>query len=374
MKLKVLKRPAAALPPLYASWVDGLLGGPIPAETGATCDDCAMCNSSRNSPGDNSLFFNPRTKCCTYLPWLANFLVGRVLADDLSILDDAAAHGRRTVEKRIDEGNAVSPLAVGIPKNYTLVYQHNRDYFGHADQMRCPHYVEEGGRCGVWRHRNSVCATWFCKHVRGAVGQQFWRTLLQLLRMVERQLAVWCVLELDPGAAALTALLDPMRMEVENHGLSDLTRSSPRYADAWGRWLGKEREFYRQCAKLVNPLSWREVMRLCGQEVRAFAAQTREAYRRLLSDEMPDSLSVGKLDVVGLGNESVRLCSYIGTDPVELPRELFDALSQFNGRPRKDAMNSIAERHGLELDDELLRGLVDFKVLVPATAAPATVA
>jgi hypothetical protein len=33
------------LPPLYAGWFDDLLGGEIPEETSATCNDCAMCES-----------------------------------------------------------------------------------------------------------------------------------------------------------------------------------------------------------------------------------------------------------------------------------------------------------------------------------------
>src|SRR5947208_1806596 len=32
----------AVLPPLYADWIGSLLGGPIPAETNATCRNCAM--------------------------------------------------------------------------------------------------------------------------------------------------------------------------------------------------------------------------------------------------------------------------------------------------------------------------------------------
>src|SRR5262245_15774211 len=34
---------ATPLPPLYAGWMEALLGGSLPDESEATCDDCAMC-------------------------------------------------------------------------------------------------------------------------------------------------------------------------------------------------------------------------------------------------------------------------------------------------------------------------------------------
>src|SRR5438034_10877336 len=84
------------LPPLYAAWMDQLLAGPIPPESEATCHDCAMCNqgTEASSPNGPGYYFSPQTKCCTYLPELHNFLVGRILSDD----DPASATGRATVE------------------------------------------------------------------------------------------------------------------------------------------------------------------------------------------------------------------------------------------------------------------------------------
>src|ERR1700719_3036940 len=90
------------LPPLQERWMSDLLGGAIPAETRATCDDCAMCNHLE--PGVES--FDPGVKCCTYVPVLANFLVGQVLADP----DDRTAVGRASVEARIAKRTAVTPL------------------------------------------------------------------------------------------------------------------------------------------------------------------------------------------------------------------------------------------------------------------------
>lgn len=157
-------------------------------------------------------FFDPQVKCCTYLPELPNFLVGRILADE----DPALAVGRATVEKRLQAGVAVTPLGLDRTPFYDLLYQHADTAFGRSHTLRCPHYIEEGGLCGIWQHRNSVCATWFCKHVRGAMGFRFW----------------------------------------------------------------KEEEFYQQCAHLVNRLTWQEVTTIGGPETHIVTRLTREVYTR----------------------------------------------------------------------------------------------
>src|SRR5436190_17528101 len=97
----------AALPTLQAAWLDQFLGGPLPAETNATCDTCAMLVDKKEE-GPEGHGFNPETKCCTYLPRLWNFLVGGVLDDPHA----DAVKGRSTVEARIDRGVAVTPLGL----------------------------------------------------------------------------------------------------------------------------------------------------------------------------------------------------------------------------------------------------------------------
>src|SRR5262245_32551632 len=256
----------SALPPLYAAWMDALLGGPIPEETEATCEDCAML-PGEGSPSRGAEFFHPRAKCCTYLPEVPNFLVGQILSDP------EGGRGRATVEARLASGVAVTPLGLGRARASALLYQEGRErVFGRALSLRCPHYLEEeGGRCGIWRHRNGVCATWFCKHVRGAVGLGFWRSLEWLLSLVEQSLARFCVLDLDLGLEALTQLLPPRARALREEPISaeelDGAADPERYPRAWGRWLGEERELYRECARLVAPLSWGEVARIAGPEV-----------------------------------------------------------------------------------------------------------
>ncbi len=183
-------------PPLYTPWLHDLLSGVLPAEESkATCDNCVMCQAGETtSPG---VFFDPSVRCCTYQPAIPNYLVGRILRDR----DPALAAGRATVERRIEARMAVTPWGLDQSRGFRLLYDNGRAHFGRAPGLRCPHYIDsEAGTCGIWRHRPGVCATWFCKHERGKIGFEFWKQLAHLLREMERELGLWCVLEL--GAAS----------------------------------------------------------------------------------------------------------------------------------------------------------------------------
>jgi hypothetical protein len=355
------------LPSLYAGWVDTLLAGPIPHEMEATCDDCAMLAPAASRVQASELFYDPRTKCCTYVPTLANFLVGRILADE----DPAFAAGRATIEARLRAGVAVTPLGLGQPPTFTALYENTAlNSFGRSPSLRCPHYLEEqGGRCGVWKHRASVCATWFCKHVRGATGMRFWRTLHQLLGSVELSLSRWCLLELDIGAEALAGLFPaptrPGRAETSGQRtLDDLVNRGASRA-LWGRWYGQEADFYRECGRLVSKLSWDDVVAIGGPDVRIFSRLTTKAYRRLTFDDTPARLKVGALNVMRMDRKSCRVWAHDGSDPLELPRALMDLLPYFDGRPTAEALQAVEAEEGVRIDPALIRRLVDFEILVP---------
>jgi hypothetical protein len=132
--------------------MDALLAGTIPSETEATCDDCAMCAAGGAQRGD-AYFFRPDVKCCSFVPNLPNFLVGRILAD----ADPHLAAGRASVEARSEAGMAVTPLGLGQPPAYRVLYDRGAPAaFGRSRTLRCPHFLDDGvGRCAIWRHRNS---------------------------------------------------------------------------------------------------------------------------------------------------------------------------------------------------------------------------
>jgi hypothetical protein len=363
---------SSTLPPLYANWAAAFLGGPIPAETDATCHDCAMCSPSGARP-TTGVFFAPDVKCCSYMPTLPNFLVGRVLRDD----DPALAVGQKTIEARLAARVAVTPLGLGpTPTHAALYARHGDRTFGQSRALICPHFVDEGGgRCAIWRHRNGVCATWFCKHVRGGVGLRFWQALEQLLTAVETQLARWCVLELGIDTDALHELFRP----TTDRGVISSRKARKRYDTLdegayrrqWGPWLGQETKFFSECARLVDGLAWPDIVRIGGATTAVFERLTLEAYRRLTSHVIPERLQVGKLKTVAEGRSHTRIVAYSGHDPINLPKILVGLLPYFDGGLTDDTLRRIRRETGYVLEPPLVGRLVDYEILVapvPATS------
>jgi hypothetical protein len=361
-------QPPSTLPPLYARWMDGLVPGPLPRETEATCERCVMLPAPGPPAAPSALFFEPETKCCTYVPALPNFLVGAILDDD----DPALAAGRASVEKRIADRVGVSPLGLQAPPVHRLLYRTGGEgVFGRARALRCPHYVAEaGGACGIWRHRNSVCSTWFCKYSRGATGQGFWQALDQLLATVERELARWCLLRLGVGAPVLGRLL-PRGTDRDLSGppldgaAVDGRVDNAGYRALWGGWQGREAELYRAAGRLAAGLGWDDVVRLGGASVQAHARIVEGLHRALGVDAIPDRLVVGALRTVALGRSRVRLTTYSAYDPLDVPRVLLEALDCFDGRPTREALRRIRQERHIDVQPDLVRRLVDFGVLVP---------
>jgi hypothetical protein len=225
-------------PGLQQRWVDELVG-PIPKEMSCTCQSCVKLPPPGRAMGPDH--YDPRSKCCTYLPMLHNYLVGALLDDD----DPGLAEGKATVEERIDAGLAVTPLGLYATQEYLDRYDSGAR-FGRDVELRCPHFlVHRGGACGVWRHRESTCSTWYCVHDRGEADKRFWRDgLAPLLRAAELKLADWCARE---------------------QGATDTE---------WGRWKEEPRALYRACSRLARTLSWSDVAGIGGDEVRQLAQKT----------------------------------------------------------------------------------------------------
>lgn len=362
---------SSPLPPRYAAWMDEVLGGTIPNETSATCESCAMCSTTSAQPseeqaGPEGRFFVPDVKCCSYHPILFNFLTGDLLADD----SPEAAVGRETVERRIAAGIAVTPLGLDRDPVYDVLYNHILPAFGQTRSMLCPHFLTEAGLCGVWRHRESTCSTFFCKHVRGSVGKTFWERLRQLLRTTEESLARWCVLELDLGSPAMAALFPMSRPEEGKTVLTardfDQLPDPGRHRRIWGRWAGRERELYLAAADLVRPLSWSQIAALGGSHLAVQVQLVREAYEALTSTELPERLVARPVKLSPVGAASYQAVTYSPLDPIQLPVRLAQLLHYFDGRATSEALDAIAQDHRLQLTPDLIRKLVDYGILAPA--------
>ena len=303
------------LPPLYAAWVTELLGAPIPRETEATCATCPQLPSETAPP--QAKFFDPTTKCCTFMPKLWNFLVGRALREP-----DSA--GRASVVARIERGEQVTPFGLFAPRSWLAVFQADGQGMGRNRALRCPHYLDDG-RCGVWTSRESTCATYFCRHVRGKTGSTVWRLVGHLLAHLEQQIATACV--------------------------ADRAWNPARAAD-----------YYLECAAHLDTLSWPEVRALGGDRLTTLASEI----SAVLTASLPTRLRKGDIQVVSSQPGSVVALTYNGLDPTAIPSDVARVLDRFDGRPNSEVLAAIEADDGIVLEPAMLRRLVDFAFLVEA--------
>jgi hypothetical protein len=213
-----------------------------------------------------------------------------------------------------------------------------------------------------------MCATYFCKHGRGATGKTFWLALQALLAAVEKALARHAVLALDPGSEALEALFPPRRPTIQRLSAENLDGIvDPALARrCWGTWMDRQREFFLEAARIIGRLRWKEILAIGGSEVTLRAKLVGVAFQRLGSARIPDQLRPGSFEMTPLSAERARVTGYSGNDPLEVPRKLLDVLHRFDGRSTSAAVRAIASDHGLRLTPGLIRKLVDFGILVEA--------
>lgn len=337
----------SGFPPLTERWLRDLLGRDIPAEPRATCGDCAM----RRPDEFDAARFDERTKCCTFFPELASYHVGGLLLDD----DPTMARGREKVAERVRAGVNSSPFGVGRPAIFLEIYTPEVS-FGQTRALRCPYYIDEdGGLCGVWRHREATCATWFCKHERGHLGIAFWTAVRRLLVLVELRLAFALAEELGIEHDALEALarLPFGIIRSEDEGFYDAM---------WGRWAGRELEFFVETAKLVAPLSWGDVRARLGDRLDAGVEAVAAALAALDETRVPELARVVRLEPLAIRGDRVRLRTYSDYDPLDLPLDVARKIRLFDERPVPAAVDAAAE-DGVELTPATVRALFDYGIL-----------
>ena len=327
-----------ALPPLYASWIAEFLPGPLPDESRSTCSECAMC--SIGAP----VSFEMKTKCCTYIPWIPNFLAGKILENQVAVFE--------SYWDRAD----VRPQGVWPDPDFVAEYHPSSPFFGRNLKWRCPYFLEqEGGLCGIWENRNGRCATWFCKHLRGQISHNFWSATEALLTSLEKILSLWCIHQLKAGSdqfrEAFPLSTDEPAFSVWLKQQSFYEGGSATPDLKWGVWLNRERTFFYECYKLIAPLRWKDVREICGSTLNRLEQNMLKCHDRLTSDFFPDVLKLSEFHMLDIGSEEVRLWTINPYDPVTLPKTTVRLLHRKNGTPMEEVTKMVPKELLLKLFD-----------------------
>jgi hypothetical protein len=360
MRLPILGDDPSGLPLFSARWVPAILGSALPSEQTATCGTCVMLPPEGEAYRHDGPYFGRETKCCTYVPRLASFLAGAILLDPDPALDD----GKRRLEARIAARTGLTPLGVlPTPQEAWMIGNAERA-FGKHGALRCPYYASAEGSCKIWRYRPAVCMSWFCKYDRGGVGARAWHAATTLVKVIELAVAYHCVVTLDLGTEALADLvIVPPGKAAPSPASLDATQDETEARGIWGKWYGREREFYEASARIALGLDARAVERLGGAELATAAAAVRGLLGRLADTELPQRLAVNPFEIVSMSAMQTRIRGYSVFDPVDVPTELMPALGAFDGRPTAAVRAEVSRNLGIDLAPSLLRQLVDFEIL-----------
>lgn len=353
-----------SLPPVYGGLFNEFFDRPKVVETRATCDNCSMCDHGEASPVAME-FFNPETKCCTFTPILPNYLVGAILADE----SPEMAEGKRRIEQTIAKRIGVQPHQLTRPRKTSLIMTGYGDVFGRAKSLLCPYYDGDNpaGSCTIWRHREAICMTYYCKYSGGARGFQYWNALKNYLGFIQGSLSM----------SAATAV-DPLVVEPKFEGnvlsledLDDLPPKDTEYAKWWGPWVGREKEFYLAChAWVVNegPAHFHKIEK--SKQGQIVFADLLAKYELLTTKTLPVNLVRSPRMKESHVGDKVVVTTYHRYDSFAVDKELFEVVGKFKSDLSLEENLAELREEGIELTPDLIEYLVAVGILVePQKAA-----
>lgn len=181
VKPKAHKKLKDEIPALYGQLLPQAFLEQDATEPLATCHNCRMCQSQFANPP-----FLSTTKCCTFYPFVANFLAGGIL--------QSGGEGAKRLKELILKRQWALPIGLVPPPSYQQKFNLKRpDEFGRNYDFLCP-FHEKGG-CSIWQYRNSECSTYFCAYQEGEKGKTRWIGISETLFQAEMKISQECMLQ-----------------------------------------------------------------------------------------------------------------------------------------------------------------------------------
>lgn len=353
------------LPAAHRRFFPAIYDQPAITESRATCSDCAMCPKGE-VPADSAaaqIAFKPNLKCCTYHPTIPNFLVGAVLSDS----DPQIAEGQRRMKERVESRIGVTPMWLSPSRKYRVLLDAARGTsFGRSKVLLCPFFVDEGGGlCSVWRHREAVCSTFFCKHEAGAAGHAFWTANKQFIAHIEVVLSRHAARTVFPDATEP----DFPRMRLTQEDLEDRAPKELDYIACWGEWAGRELEFYKRTHEVVAGLSTSDVDAILAEEPSTdkLRKAVEDAYEAIRNPKLAERLIKNPdLRALEMPNGSRAVTTYSAYDPIMLTPELWAVLDEFKaGETLAEMRERLDKEQDLTIEDTLLFILQNHAIVIP---------
>lgn len=311
------------MPSVYHRFFEPILDVEFPEERIATCENCTRCRSAQ------SPFIN--TKCCDYHPHLANYLVGGLLSDDSAIF----GVGQARVREKIAEKKGVTPYGIIPPVAYVkerkALYSIEESFHkvarAGAESLLCPYY--DNGHCSVWKYRENLCVTFFCSSSGGQKGWNFWDKVNEYIRLAERELSKYVMLQLGwPSEAIITNYIKPSYIGLENEqGEVD----EKKYKKLWRDWAGREEEFYTRAFEIVKSLDAAGFRQITGQDRTILEEAIRQTQTGFIQATLPERLSLHP-DVQIEQQSPEKTLLTLNEEQIEIPSMTVPLIRAFNGQ------------------------------------------
>jgi len=345
------------LPAVYQDLLPDILERSIVDEAFATCRNCAMvCPAGKEADKLGRPSYLPDRKCCTYFPVLPNYLVGGIL----SSTDQAAAEGKGRIEAAITAGVGITPFGIFPPRTYSLLFKQGVG-FGRSKALLCPYFNLKEENCTIWRHRDAVCSTYFCKTVAGSAGKAFWEALKKYLLYIQDCLSGYVLLEMGFDAGMIMrkfSAAEPQSLTAE-----ELDRQAPdpvTYRAMWGEWTGKETAFYLEAYERVRDLSADHFTSLTGIQERILRKELDARWQQMMM--LPDKLQADASQLTESPKQGMVEVQLAEADiSIGVPAAIF---AYFDGvRTNGDVLELIHRNEKINISEDLLLPLYHYGIL-----------
>jgi Fe-S-cluster containining protein len=352
------------LPDLYRKILPEFFEELLPIETFATCNDCAMCLKADQDPLPGTDYFKPNVKCCSYYPKLPNYLVGGLLADNNPGMDE----GRKRIRERIRKRLGITPQAADVLKKYSvLIKSGGLKSFGKNISLICPYFASDGGLCSIWKFRDSMCSTYFCKSIAGKQGLKFWNVLHNYLNQVQDILSWYALDALNCDVRAIWEYVNSRQNdELGPEDLDEIPPDDETYRHLWGEWFNREEEFYRECYRVVESLSKEEFERHAGIMHKIYLKRLQDARNNVVNPRIPAILRKNpELKAFETADGKVNVQTNVGF--YSLQKTLFEILSWFDGvKTTAEIQKMVYEKYGADLNDDYIHPMFFNQIIIPA--------
>jgi len=224
-------------------------------ETKATCSSC------------NWKAYQPDLKCCTYEPYLPNYLVGALFESPAT-----APEALKALRLKIEKRQFSLPIGMTASVQYQVAFNSREpEDFGNRADWLCPYYDRTLQNCGVWKYRGAVCTTYYCQSNFGKKGLRFWEELSGYLTYVEMALMEDVLVHLDFSPRQISDCLDYInRQEGTAAELKSQSLPLDKARKLWNGYFDDQEGFFRKTYQMVKDFDkkrYKEALGDTGAEI-----------------------------------------------------------------------------------------------------------